>query len=452
MKTAEEKLNKLWYTAPLTFFAAALLPEYVAPVLMAVCFILVIKSRSKLGNETRFGSVGTALLAFIAYMVIGMTYSSGIVTSLASVALWAFMLCGFWFTYTVLDSQTKIQKMFFVGSVSSGISGAIGILQMLLFHYGEYIAKRLNKFFNPFWHFLDIAFSKIVLILPQAAAEMLPKTKFNVFPTRACSTFTNPLFFAAFEVFMLPFSAYCFLCMKQKKHRIIGLVCFFLSIGGIASSYSRGPYLAAAAVVVLLLLYGGKKALAIGTAGVGSAAVMMIFASGTVKRIFTLILSKNDISLNTRAQVWNAVFDMIKKRPVFGYGTGFDNVRQILHNVYHVKQPHAHNIIFEIWLENGVFGVILFAAMLIIFTLNIIKLSKIGKKQRYIAVTLFASVSGFVLCGMTDCLFYGFKPLQYFMLILGISQAVFTMYLKDKQIYLLPESARIKIASFFSKK
>ena len=75
---------------------------------------------------------------------------------------------------------------------------------------------------------------------------------------------------------------------------------------------------------------------------------------------------------------------------------------------------------------------ILLAAVLIVFMINIVKLVKCGVKQRELGVTLFASVAGFVLCGMTDCLFYGLKPLQYFMMVLGLSQAVFVIYLKKK--------------------
>ena len=77
-------------------------------------------------------------------------------------------------------------------------------------------------------------------------------------------------------------------------------------------------------------------------------------------------------------------------------------------------------------------SLILLAAILIVFVINIIKLIKCGTKQRELGVTLFAGVTGFVLCGMTDCLFYGLKPLQYFMMILGLSQAVFAVYLKKK--------------------
>jgi len=444
-KEKSNELNKLWYTAPLTFGAAALLPEYIAPVLTVVCFVLVLKNRISNGIKPRFGAIGTAILAFMGWMVVSSFYSSYAISSLASIGLWVLMMTGFYFTSEVLDSEEKIQKTFFIGGLSAGIAGAIGIGEMLLFHYGNYIIKGLDRFFNPFWHFLDVGISKLVFLLPEFVRANMSRTTFNVFPARACSTFSNPLFFSAFEVMMLPFAAYCFLCMKEKKYRIIGLICFALAAGGVASSYSRGPYLYAAAVGVLLLLYGGKKALKLGGIGVGILAGVSVFASGTVKRILSLLNDK-DISVNTRTEIWKAVWQIFKEHPIFGYGTGFNNVRQLLHNNFGIKQPHAHNIFFEIQLENGIPGTILFVALLFIFALNLLKLAKKGKEYRYYAVTLFASVSGFVLCGMTDCLFYGLKPLQYLMMIFGISQAVFALFLNDEQIYILPKSVRNKIS------
>ena len=165
--------------------------------------------------------------------------------------------------------------------------------------------------------------------------------------------------------------------------------------------------------------------------GVGVCAIA-IFANGIFKRLLTLISGK-DISVNTRKQVWDAAFAMLKEKPIFGYGTGFDNIRRVMHEVYHVRQPHAHNIFLETWLENGVFGAILLAAIFVIFYINIFRLAKLGSGTRNVAVTLFASVSGFLLCGMTDCLFYGLKPLQYMMMFLGLSQAVFAIYLRKKE-------------------
>lgn len=422
---------------------AALLPEYIAPVFMIVCFVLVLKNTIRTKAELKIGSTGIGIAVFFAWMLVGAFYSSGIVTSLATLGLWLVMFTVFFYFTQVLDSEEKIDAAMRMGALSSGIAGAIGIAQMVLFHYGDYIYKGLGKFFNPFWHFLDVGISKLVFILPDFVVNKLPRTSFNVFPTRACSTFTNPLFFSAVEVVLMPFAAYCFLCAKERKHRIIGFFCLALSIGGIASSYSRGPYIAVASVFVILLLYGGKKALKLGAVGVATGGLLMIFASGIIKRLFTL-LSEKDISINTRTRIWSAVFEMIKKRPVFGYGTGFDNVRQMLHNQYGIKQPHAHNIFLEIWLENGIIGTLIFALMLIVLTVNLIKLYIKGKEQRSYAVTLFASVVGFVLCGMTDCLFYGFKPLQYFMMILGLSQAVINIFLGKDEFSLVPKSLSSK--------
>ena len=444
----EKTVKNLWHTAPLTFFAAALLPEYVAPVLMVVCFILVLKNKINSKTPARPGSNAVSLALFYCWMIVAAFWSSGIVTSLASLGLWLLMFTAYFYFTEVLDSEDKIEKTMYFGCLSSGIAGAVGMGQMVLFHYGDYIYKGRGTFFNPFWHFLDVGISKLVFILPQFIQEKMPRTTFNVFPTRACSTFTNPLFFSAIEVILLPFAAYCFLCAKERKHRIIGLFCLALSIGGIASSYSRGPYLAAVIVFVILLLYGGKKTLKLGAMGLGALGLLLIFASGIIKRLFTLFSTK-DISVNTRTQIWAAAFDMIKKHPVFGYGTGFDNVRQLLHNDYGIMQPHAHNIFLEIWVENGIFGVILFAAFLFVFALNILKLFKKGGSQRCYAVTLFASVAGFVLCGMTDCLFYGLKPLQYFMMVMGIAQAVFTLCLGDEEIFLIPKA---KLEKIFRKK
>ena len=43
------------------------------------------------------------------------------------------------------------------------------------------------------------------------------------------------------------------------------------------------------------------------------------------------VLTK-DISVNTRKDLYTAIGDMIADKPIFGYGTGFDNVRQMLEN------------------------------------------------------------------------------------------------------------------------
>ncbi len=422
-----QKEDKLNYLAPVTFLFAGLSPEYVGPFFTAIGFILVLKNRIKAKSKPHFGDLGISIIAYIVWMLISSLWSSSFISSFAGIGLWSLMFAGYYFFTETIDSEEAVNRVIFFGALCAGIAGCIGVGQMVLYH----IDKDFSSYFNPFWRFIDRGVEKLVVFFPEFIKSKMGSTTFHSFLTRACGTYSNPLFFATAEIMLFPFAAHVALCFKDKKQCIIGLVCLVASLGGIACSYSRGPYIFAVLVFAILLFHGGKKLgklLAIG--GVSACGILIVF-NGTVKRLLTL-LSNKDVSVNTRKDLYASVIDMIKNKPIMGYGTGFDNVRQMLHNTYGIKQPHAHNIFLEAWVEHGILGPILLIAIIVIFTINIIKLIKLGAKQKEYAVTLFASVSGFLLCGMTDCIFYGLKPLQYFMMILGLSQAVFALYLKKK--------------------
>ncbi len=434
MKTEALTANKskLGLYAPALFLLSALLPEYIAPVFAFVIFIFVLKDRISAKKKPNFGVLGIAVLIYMMLMVICSFYSSSAISSLASIGLWCLMFTGFYVFTETVNSEDDIERVFFCGGLSAGVTGIIGVAQMVLYHICLRTENNIYKLFNPFWRFLDLAVEKLVVFLPDFITSSMSSKTFHTFSTRACGTFSNPLFFAAFCVSMFPFAAYMFLFSKSTKRKILGFFCTLSTIGGTALSYSRGPYLFIVIVFLLLFLYGGKSCIKLlGIGGFGFCAIL-IFAKGIFKRMLTLI-SGNDLSVNTRMNVWSAALDMLKKKPIFGYGTGFDNIRQVLHGEYGVTQPHAHNIFLEAWLENGILGAVMLAAVFILFFINVFRLFRKGRQQRRFAVTLFACVSGFLLCGTTDCLFYGLKPLQYMMLLLGLSQAVFFVYLSKSE-------------------
>lgn len=426
--TLENKnADKLSYLAPATFLFAGLMPEYVAPFFTGIGFILVLRNKIKNKIKPKFGDLGISILVYMAWMLVSCLWTSSVISSLASIGLWSLMFAGYYFFTETIETQEDVDRLIFCATLCAGIAGAIGVGQMVLYH----ISVEVSKYFNPFWRFIDYGVEKLVVFLPEFITSKMGSTTFHSFATRACGTYSNPLFFATIQVMLFPFAAHTFLCSEDKKRKLIGLICFAASLGGVACSYSRGPYLYACIIFAVLLFYGGKKTLKLlGIGGVTAGGILIVF-NGTVKRILSLLNDK-DISVNTRKGLYSAIFEMIEDKPIFGYGTGFDNVRQMLHNTYNIKQPHAHNIFLEAWVEHGIIGPILLVGILVVFLINIIRLAKCGKKQRELSVTLFASVAGFVLCGMTDCLFYGLKPLQYFMMVLGISQAVFAIYLKKK--------------------
>lgn len=416
MRSVVERLRqggrRLGWTAALVL-CAALVPEYVLPALCVASYCVVLR-----GQRLRLTVGEKLLLAFLLWATVGLVYTGSRTTGLVILAQWLLFLPLLFCTRSAVDVQYKLDACFVCGAVSGGVCGGIGIAQMALYH----VAPRLGKWFNPFWHFLDVHAADLLFrILPPSVAGMFPRTQFISIQTRASGTFTNPVLYAAFLCMVVPLCAYCALHLRDKTLRILGAVCLLLCVGGIAASYSRGPYLALAVSFAVLLFYGRKYALRL----LGAAAALLgvtAVAAGSVFRRLLTIFNSRDISVDTHSRIWRAGLEMLPRRWLFGYGTGIGNVRQMLHEHYGIPQPHAHNVFLEILLENGVIGLALFLAALAYFAVQLVRLARQGGPARAAAVTLLSSGAAFCACGMTDYLFYGMKPMGCFLLLLGLSQ------------------------------
>lgn len=416
--------------AALTFLLSVLLPEYIAPFMTLVLFIKTLKKTVKDKKTPDFGDIGTVILSFMLLMVIMTVKSSSIITSLSTIGIWLLMFFGYYSFTEAVRSEESVETIFRYGSYTAGIGGLVGVLQFIIIKTGN---KTLMKYTNPFWRILDLLIQKIISFLPESVKGKMPSTKFHTFAGRSCGTLSNPLFFATLEIALFPFAAYMFLYGKTKNSRILGLVCLILSLAGIATSYSRAPYVYAVIVFLLLFLYGKKHFKKLGAVLISSGLFVAIFGREFVVRLST-VTNANETSVSTRTKVWKSAFDMLKHKPIFGYGTGFGNTRDMLHNVYKVKQPHAHNIFLEVWIETGILGLIIMISLFVVSGLILLSMYKKGGNAKTAAVTLFASLAGFGLCGMTDCIFYGLKPLQYMTMVLAlitVSSRIYTQR-KDK--------------------
>lgn len=418
-----------WLIMPLMVTFAALSPEYIAPGFTIFGAIMTMWKLGIRKQKLSDFAIGYTILAFMIWMVVGAFYAKSITSPLVNLLLWAMMYSNVWVSGVWVKTEAHLEKIVHGGAFAAGIAGFIAILQYVV---RLIVGEEKATIINPFWRIIDIGIEKLVSILPQALSSSLPRTTFKLFPDRSSGTFSNPLFLATFLVAMLSFCVFCLLNGKNKKEKALGWVSLLLAIGGIATSFSRGPYLYTALVFVLLLIYGGKRALKILGIGSVGALFVLIFSKSVIRRLLTLA-STTDKSINARKRIWAAMFEKIPDRFIFGYGTGVDSVRSILHNEYNEKQPHAHNIFLEFQMENGIIGVLLFVAILVVFIYSAYKLYRKGGMAKNFAVTFFVAVAGLCMCGMTDCIFYGLKPLQYFMLILGLTQAAVNIYLKDDE-------------------
>ncbi len=408
---------------PVLFLLFALLPEYIAPVLAVIFFAFAIRFDGKftLSNTQK------AFITFFTYMIIGLFYAEKPVSGLAGMAVWLLAFCANIAVTCQIKDKDSLDKLIFFTSLSSGIAGLIGIVQMLLYHYGALIYKPLRGMFNPFWHLLDTAVAKFATetLLPDSILAHFQRTEFIYIPQRASGTFTNPVFYAIFLVITAPLAAYCMFFAKTRTKRIIGFLCFVCSVAGIAVSYSRGPYLAVAVAFMCLFFYGKKYFIRLLLMAGAILGVLLVTSSGVFRRLLT-IFSSDDISINTRSDIWKACFEMLDGHLLFGYGTGTANIGDQLRDVYAIDQPHAHNLLLEVLLENGIIGALLMIAFFVIFLIKTIRLLRRGSFCKNIAVTCIASFAGFCICSLTDYPVYGIKPLFYFMMIVSLVDAVYS--------------------------
>ncbi|NLB36872.1 MAG: O-antigen ligase family protein [Clostridiales bacterium] len=419
-------MDRLWRFLLICMTLAALMPEYIAPVLV---FVVAVMYFHKLKVEKRkpvISTVGRLCLAFVIWQFIGVIWTGNRTIGLLVAFLWALSFCAYLVTSETVNSFQRMEKIIFFISITGGIAGLIGIIEVFLMHFGGYISKSLTSMFNPFWRGLNYLVAKLAttVILPDFFVNQLPNTQFVNISLRASSTFTNPLIFAYFLIMVLPFSVYGMFHSTLKKKRLLSFICLILIIGGIASSYSRGPYLATMLAVIILMFYSRKTAYKLLGLSFGSLIMLAMVAPGVFQRFLT-IGSTTDTSINLRYNIWHATIETIKEHPFLGLGTGVENMREILANQYHIYQPHAHNLFLEIFVEGGIFGFTLFAALLLYCAYRIFQLCILSNRGRALGLSFLSGFVGIMACGMLDHVLYGPKIVMYFMFFMGLAEAAF---------------------------
>lgn len=432
-KPINEETKRSFFTfISLCFALVVLTSDYICALFTVLMpFLYKRKVGNVLGAVNRSSQLTMSFSAFIIFQFIHILRSQFKVSSLGFAVLWFVMFMGFIFVSQVSDTREKINKILFISTVAGGISGGIGAMQMVLYHYGDKIHESLRFMFNPFWHFFhEGALKFMALVFPDNLAHEFgidfDTARVSTFYTRASSTFSNPIFFAMFMVTVLPIAMHCFFQMKEdKKKRVISGISIVLIAAGLAFSYTRAAYIAAAVAIGITLFCEKKQT-------IKTICIMPLFLiimpSGAYKRLFTLITGNEDLSLSTHAEIYKAAFETLKEHWLLGLGTGHAPFEEILHNEYGIKQPHAHNIVLEFLLEGGIIGAGLFFLSIVLMVASLIKLAIKVKESRTLAVTLLASLGGMMCCGMFDFIFYGPKPVQIFFMLAGLIEATRRLY------------------------
>lgn len=395
----EDRLSYLMVL--ITLILAPFLSEYIAPVFTIVTFIIYRIQSKKIGVKITFGTTGKLMFGYMGYMILTAMWSDNPVMSVLIGLLWMGMFLGTLTISNLATDENRLDTMIFFAVVGGGFVGAIALLQTLGFYSGI-------DFPNPFWGAID---AKVLGLFPGNLVDT------NFVLEKPASTFTNSLIFATFMLVMFPFSIYSTVTQKKGK-RIASGICVLIYFTSIASTYSRGAYLAIIAALFVLMFLGRNYALNIAITFV---AVLAVVPASVFQRLAEVRVV--DIAVGERFKIWSACFDIIGNNFFLGIGAGSDNLHQRLVNDYAIHWPHAHNLYLELFAEGGIVGLLLIGAVLAFLVRDALRLIARGGKWKTLGMCTLSAMAGILVMSLTEFTLQTPKELQAVMVVMGFLEA-----------------------------
>ncbi len=238
--------------------------------------------------------------------------------------------------------------------------------------------------------------------------------------TRVYSFLGNPNLLAGYLIPVLPLGAIAAIHWRSWGMKILAAIAAILGAFCITQTQSRGGLLGLAAegfVLVLLLVYWWGKRLPTwilpvtfgGTAGVIALGTILI---PTLRKRVGSIFGTEDSSNAFRVNVWQAVLNMIKAKPILGIGPG-NKAFNLVYPLYQRSGYSAlgtYSVPLEITVETGIIGVICYSWLIFtIFRQAWIALNRLRSDRNASGLWIIAAVStivGMMVHGLVDTVWY----------------------------------------------
>ncbi|MEO0540223.1 MAG: IctB family putative bicarbonate transporter [Cyanobacteria bacterium P01_A01_bin.105] len=241
--------------------------------------------------------------------------------------------------------------------------------------------------------------------------------------TRVYSYLGNPNLLAAYLMPAVAFSAAAMFVWPRWGPKLLALVSLLASTACLVLTFSRGGwlgFLAIGFVMMLLLVYfwgdlfspfWRRWSLPLLLGGSVVFLVFCVLFVGPVRvRVASIFVGREDSSNNFRLNVWAAVFDMIRARPLTGIGPG----NEAFNKIYPLFQRprytalSAYSIFLETLVEAGYIGLLAFFWMLGTgFYQGLKQLQRVKRSvQGYWLIAAIAAQAGLLVQGLVDTVWY----------------------------------------------
>ena len=356
------------------------------------CFLIKVI----LGKRTcKFELLDALVLCFMAVMLLGGLISYGGMQSLKAASIYVVLMFGYFLTVGLVNTKEMLKK-----------SAAVFCASLLLVSvYGLYQNFTGN-----------------------ISAEWIDTDMFDSIGGRVVSTFENPNMLGLYLILLLPILAAAMIGEKNWWKKPGYILTFAAGAGCLIYTWARGAWLGFLFAAVIFLLMWNKRTMGVLMAGVLALPMLIPYLPTSIVSRFSSIGDLTDTSTNYRVYIWRGSTKMAADYALTGIGVGeaaFDRIYPYYSFAGIEKAPHAHNLFLQLFIEVGIFGFIVFLALLICLFQSGFSLAKHGadKEVRLIGCGALCGVLAALVQGMTDYVWYNYRVFFVFWLAIGLVSA-----------------------------
>ncbi|MBD2438705.1 IctB family putative bicarbonate transporter [Nostoc sp. FACHB-110] len=243
--------------------------------------------------------------------------------------------------------------------------------------------------------------------------------------TRVYSYLGNPNLLAGYLMPAVILSLVAIFVWQSWVKKALALTMLIVNGACLILTFSRGGWIgllvAIFTTITLLVYWWGVQmppfwrtwSLPIMLGGLlGLLILAILFVEPVRLRVMSIFADRQDSSNNFRRNVWDAVFEMIRDRPIIGIGPGHNSFNKIypLYQRPRYSALSAYSILLEVAVETGFIGLACFLWLIIVtFNTAFLQLRRLRQSrniQGFWLIGAFASLLGMLAHGTVDTIWF----------------------------------------------
>lgn len=260
-------------------------------------------------------------------------------------------------------------------------------------------------------------------VMGYAVQGWLDTSYFGDIEGRVVSLFDNPNVLAVYLVMSFPLLLERISGAKDRRERLLGLLSVVAVLTCTVLTWSRGAWVAMIISVVVMSLINNRKTFKWLLALVAVMPAIAILLPRAVVRRFMSIGDLADSSSYYRVYTWRGTIRAILDHFWSGAGYGMSAYAEIYPQYAYAgieAAIHSHNLFLQILFSMGIFGLIIFLAVIFLFSQKSFESIRKDERVKLHVSAIFSAVLGALVMGLFDHVWYSYRIFFMFWVMIGL--------------------------------